>query len=1045
MMLSDVSVRRPVFATVISLLLVIVGLMALRSLPLREYPDVSRPSVSVEVTYRGASAAVVESRIVDPLEQQLAGIPGMEEMKSESLDGEGEINMEFSLDTDVDEAANDVRARLGRIRDNLPEGAEAPEIRTAESGAEEVLMLTLTSSRLNALQITDYIDRYIVDSLRAIDGVSQVEIWGERRYAMRIWLDPVALAARGLTVENVTEALRAQNVELPAGRLESKTREFTLRAMARFDDVQDFEQLVIGTGKNGYLVRLGDVAGVELGSESLRNLARTNAEPAVTLAIVPQTQANPVTVSAQVRSRLDDIRATLPAGMRLEVTFDQARFIQASIHEVYVALGVSLALVLLTIYAFLGTLRATLIPAVVVPISLLASLMVMAALGYSLNVLTLLGLVLAIGLVVDDAIVVLENIYRRIEDGQPPLLAALDGSREIGFAVIATTCVLIAAFAPISFMGGEIGQLFTAFGVTMAAAVAFSALVALTLTPMMASKLFTGQARRSGFAHWVDARFRRVARGYEAVLTRALVHPWRMLLLALLVLLAAAALFRVLPSAYAPPEDRGVVRVYMAGPEGATMAFTRRYMEQTEAILGEYADAGVIDHYLSRIPGSWDGNAVNDARFTVMLAPWQERDRSAADIAAELRQRLGSLVGVEVMVYTSGGLAGGGNESVVMILGGQTYDVLSREAEQLKAFLQTQPGFIDIDSDYSERKPQMLIHIDRDRAGDLGLSVAAIGRTLQTMFGGQRVTTFARGGEEYDVIIQGRPGDRATPTDLRNLYVRSSTSGRLIPLGSVVTLEETAGANDLTHYNQLRSIEVTAGLAPGLDMGQAIDIVNDYTAGQLPATVRLNYGGAAEQYLDAGASLYVTLLLALLVVYLVLAANFESFVHPLVIMTTVPLAITGGLIGLWLWGISINIFSQIGAILLIGLAAKNGVLIVEFTNQLRDRGRTFQDAIIEASGIRLRPVLMTSLAAAFGALPLVLASGPGAEARRAVGVVVFSGVIFATFLTLFVVPAAYALLARGSKSPGHVSQLIRRQREEEEARGVSPVLRSSGE
>lgn len=1031
MMLSDVSVRRPVFATVISLLLVIVGLMALRELPLREYPDVTRPNVSVEVSYRGASAAVVESRIVNPLERRFAGIPGLKTMTSESTDGEGEINMEFTLDTDIDEAANDVRARLDRVRDSLPDGADAPQIRTQQSGADPVLMLTLTSSRLNALQITDYIDRYIVDRLRTVDGVSQVAIWGERRYAMRIWLQRTALAARGLTVEDVTTALRAQNIELPAGRLESTTREFTLRAMARFDDVQDFEQLVVGTGNNGYLVRLGDVARVELGAQSLRSLARANGEPAVTLAIVPQTQANPVTVSRQTRTRLDAIQASLPAGMQLQVTFDQAAFIQASIHEVYVALGVSLALVLLTIYAFLGTLRATLIPAVVVPISLLASLTVMAALGYSLNVLTLLGLVLAIGLVVDDAIVVLENIYRRIEDGQPPLLAALDGSREIGFAVIATTCVLIAAFAPISFMGGEIGQLFTAFGVTVAAAVAFSALVALTLTPMLSSKLFVGPTRRSGFAHWVDVGFRRIARGYEKVLLRVIDHPWRTLALALLVMLAAAALFRILPSTYAPPEDRGVVRVYMVGPEGATMAFTQRYMRQAEAILGDYVDAGIIDHYLTRLPGSWDGNAVNDARFTVLLAPWQQRTQSAAAIAAELRQKLSTLVGVEVSVYTGGGLVGRGNESMVMILGGQTYDVLSREAEQLQAFLRTQPGFIDIDSDYSERKPQILIHINRDRAGDLGLSVEAIGRTLQTMLGGQSVTTFTRGGEEYDVIIQARPSDRATPADLRNLYVRSSTSGQLVPLGSVVTLEESAGANNLAHYNQLRSIDVTAGLASGLDMGAAIAIVNDYAASQLPATVQLDYGGGAQQYLDAGASLYITLLLALLIVYLVLAANFESFIHPMVIMTTVPLAITGGLIGLWLWGLSINIFSQIGAILLIGLAAKNGVLIVEFTNQLRDRGRPFRNAIVEASGIRLRPVLMTSFAAAFGALPLVLASGPGSEARQAVGVVVFSGVIFATFLTLFVVPAAYALMARRSKSPGHVARLIAQQREAE--------------
>lgn len=1031
MILSDLSVRRPVLATVFSLLLVIIGLMALRGLPLREYPDISRPFVSIDITYRGASVQVIEARITEPLEELLSGIPGLVEIRSESMFGQAEIELQFRLGTDIDEAANDVRARLGRFRDRLPEGAEPPEIRTAGSSTEAVMSLTLTSQRLDALELTDYADRYLVKRLSTVAGVSQVRIAGGRRYAMRIWLDRESLAAHGLTVEAVIESLRSHNVELPAGRLESKTREFPLRIVAEFHNAQDFRNLVIATGPEGNLVRLNEVARISLGPQNLRSLARANGEPAVSLYIVPQSQANPVAAATEVRERVKQIQKTLPVSMGLAITFNQARFIRASIHEVYIALAVAMLMVLVTIYGFLGTLRATLIPMVVVPISLLASLIVMAALGYSLNIITLLGLVLAIGLVVDDAIVVLENIYRRIEDGQQPLLAALDGSREIGFAVIATTCVLIAAFAPLAFMDGRIGQLFTAFGITVAAAVAFSALVALTLTPMMASKLLTGPTRRHGFAHWIDHSFQHLARGYEKVLARSLQHPWRMLAVAVLVLLAAAALYRVLPNAYAPAQDRGMVRVYMQAPKGATMAYTKRYLNKLESILAEYVDKGVVDHYLSRIPGSWDGNSVNDARLTLVLAPWDERTRSATDIAAQLRQRFRSLAGVEVAVYTRGGLVGGSGSSMGIILGGQSYDVLSREADQLMAFLSAHAGFKNVDTNYSERKPQLRIHINRDRAGDLGVSVAAIGRTLQTMLGGRRITTFTRGGEEYNVIVKGKPGDRATPADVRNLYVRSSTTGMLVPLGSVVEIKETTGADTLMHYNQLRAIKVSAGLTSELAMGRAIEIINNYAAGQLPATVQVSYSGAAEQYLESGSALYWTLLLTLLVVFLVLAGNFESFVHPLVIMTTVPLAITGGLIGLWLWGISINIFSQIGAILLIGLAAKNGVLIVEFANQLRDRGRDFHAAIVEASGIRLRPVLMTSLAAAFGALPLVLASEPGAATRRAVGVVVFSGVIFATFLTLFVVPAAYALMARNSQSPGYVSRRIRQQREVE--------------
>lgn len=1039
MILSDISVRRPVFATVISLLLVILGLMALRLLPLREYPDVSRPFVSIDIVYRGASAEVVETQITQVLEDQMAGIPGLEEMTSQSRDEHAEINMEFSLDTDVDTAANDVRGRLGRIRDNLPEGSEAPEIRSADSGAQEVIWLTLTSERLNPLEITDYADRYLVDRLSTVQGVSQVRISGERRYAMRVWLDRQALAARRLTVEDVADALRAQNVELPAGRLESEAREFTLRTVSGFTSVQDFRELVIGTTPGGHLVRLAEIARLELGAESLRSVGRTNGQVAVNLGITPQSQANPVAVSDGVRERLERIRPSLPEGMHLGVAFDRADFIGASIHEVYIALGVSLAMVLLTIYVFLGTLRATVIPAVVVPISLLSAMIVMAALGYSLNVLTLLGLVLAIGLVVDDAIVVLENIYRRIEDGQPPLLAALDGSREIAFAVIATTLVLVAAFTPISYMEGEVGRLFGEFGITVAAAVLFSALVALTLTPMMTSRLFQGPGKRTGFAHWVDSRFRRLARGYEVVLGRVVAHPWRMMMAAAVVLLVAAGLFRVLPSAYAPPEDRGVIRAYMVAPEGASLAYTLRYLDQVEAVLMEYVDSGEVAHFLSRVPGSYDGNAVNSARLTVLLVPWDQRERDATTIAAELRERLGELPGVEVSVYSRGGLGGGGGDQpVVAVLGGPDYETLSRQADDLVAYLEAHPGFTDVENSYEERKPQIRVAINRDRAGDLGVAVAEVGSTLQTMLGGRSVTTFQRGGEEYDVILQGNAADRASPTDLRNLYVRSRTTGELVPLGSVIELTETSGADLLEHFNQLRAVTVSAGLAPDFPLGRAIDVVDDYAEEQLPAAIQLSYDGESAEFLEAGASLYITLALALVIVYLVLAGNFESFIHPLVIMTTVPLAITGGLIGLWLWGISINIFSQIGAILLVGLAAKNGVLIVEFTNQLRDRGQPFHDAIVSAAGIRLRPVLMTSLSAAFGALPLMLATGPGSEGRQAVGVTIFCGVIFATFLTLFVVPAAYALLARNTKSPEHVARRIRREREEA-ARGEAAV------
>ncbi len=1032
MILSDISVRRPVFAMVISLMLIILGLTAFAQLSVREYPDVDAPIVSIDTTYRGASAEVVENKITQLIEDRVAGLPGLAKMTSSSNDGSSEVNLEFDLDVDLDVAANDVRDRLGRIADNLPEGVDPPEIRKVGGGSESVMWLTLTSDTLTPLQLTDYAERNLEDRLSTVPGVAQVRVSGARRYAIRVWIDRQALAARALTVSDIESALRSENVELPAGRLESAQREFTLRTSTGFDAVEDFRNLVIGRGADEHLVRLREVARVELGAEDERNLSRSNGKTAVSLGVTQQSKANTVEVSHAVRERIEQIRPTLPETMQLAINFDRATFIEESIHEVYLALGISLCMVLIVIYFFLGTLRATLIPAVVVPISLLASFIVMAALGFSLNVLTLLGLVLAIGLVVDDAIVVLENIYRRIEEGQQPLLAALDGSKEIAFAVIATTLVLVAAFVPISYMQGDIGRLFGEFGITVAAAVLFSALVALTLTPMMTSRLFTGPSARRGFAHLVDRQFRKVAAHYEAWLGKIVAHPWRMLAGAALTLFVALALFRVLPSEYAPQEDRGVVFAFIQGPQGATMDYTLPYVDQMESILLKYQARGEVRRVLTRVPGSWDGGGVSSARAIVMLEDWDQRERSAADIAQDMRQELGQLRGVRGSVFSPGGLgSGGGDRPLEIVLGGPDYNTLAAWSDELEAWLRNNPGFRDIETDYKETKPQMTIAVDKNRAADLGVSLRTVGSTLETMLGGRVVTTFVRGGEEYNVILQGEATDRATPSDVRNLYVRSDRSGELIPLANVVTLTEAAGPDELRRFNRLRAVTVSAGLVDGFALGDAIDYVNRFAREKLPYTLQLQYDGEAREFLESGSSLYFTFLLALVIVFLVLAAQFESFRHPLIIMTTVPLAITGGLIGLWLFGMSVNIFSQIGAILLVGLAAKNGVLIVEFANQLRDRGLALEQAVVRAAGIRLRPVLMTSLAAAFGALPLALASGAGAESRSVVGITVFFGVVFATMLTLFVVPAAYALLARGTTSPEHTAQRIAKLRADE--------------
>jgi len=1030
--LSDLSVRRPVFATVLSLLLVILGLASLASLPIRQYPDIDPPVVTIETRYGGASAEVVETKITQVIEDRIAGLEGIEKLTSSSRDEISDIRVEFSLDRDVDGAANDVRDRVSRVAPDLPEDAEPPEIAKVDGDTQAVLFLNLTSDRMSGLEITDYADRFLTDRFATVPGVARVRISGERRYAMRVWLDREALAARALTVADVEAALRAENVELPAGRLESTWREFTLRTDTGYETPEDFGRLVVGRGADGQPVRLGEVAEVRIGAANDRSTARANAVPAVSLGIEQLSKANTLDVSRGVRAELERVAPDLPEGMRMEVNYDRSEFIEASMNEVYKALAIAILLVLAVIYLFLGDLRATLVPAVVVPVSVVASFLVMAAFGFTVNTLTLLGLVLAVGLVVDDAIVVLENIYRRIEDGAPPLLAALEGSREIGFAVIATTLVLVAVFVPLSFIQGDVGRLFGEFGITLAAAVGFSSVVALSLTPMMSSKLLVSHAGRRGLAHAVDAFFQRISGLYRRALKRMVGRPSATLLGMAAVSLLAAVLFAALPSEYAPVEDRGVLPVMMRAPEGASFEYTDAYARRMEEILMREIEPGPVMRILLRLPASFGSTGqVNSARAIVLLDPWDERDETVQEIAARFQRDLSALPGVRasVVLPQSLGVRGDGR-AVAMVLGGPDYGQLRDWRDQVLAVMEGMPQLlVDPDSNYQERKPQISVRVDRDRAATLGVSLASVGRTLETMLGSRTVTTWVDRGREYDVILQGRDADRASPDDLTNLYVRSSRGDQLVPLANLVTLVEEAGPDQLARFDRMRAITLSAALAPGASLGEALAALEAGARDVLPPSARIGWDGESRQFFASGGSLYATFALALVIVFLVLAAQFESFVHPVVILITVPLALTGALLGLWLLGGSINVFSQIGAILLIGLAAKNGVLIVEFTNQLRDRGRPFEEALVEAATIRLRPILMTSACTIFGAMPLLLASGAGAESRQPIGVVVVFGVAVSAALTLFAVPALYALVARRTRSPEHVSRLISRLRD----------------
>ena len=1039
MILSDLSVRRPVFASVLSLLLVVLGLAALATLPVRQYPDIDPPVVSIDTTYRGASAEVIETKITQVIEDRIAGLEGIEKLSSSSRDEQSSIRVEFSLDRGVDEAANDIRDRVSRVLEDLPEGADPPEIAKVDNDTRAVMYLNLTSDRMTGLEITDYADRFLTDRFSTVPGVARVRISGERRYAMRIWLNRERLAAHGLTVTDVEDALRAENVELPAGRLESLEREFTLRTDTGFTTPEEFRRLVVGRGAEGQVVQLAQVAEVRVGAENERNVARANGIPAVSLAIEQRSRANTVEVSKGVRAEAKTVARDLPEGMRIELNYDRAEFIQASMREVMKALGIAIALVLAVIYLFLGDLRATLVPAVVVPVSVIATFLVMAALGYTVNTLTLLGLVLAIGLVVDDAIVVLENIYRRIEEGRPALLAALEGSKEIGFAVIATTLVLVAVFVPLSFIQGDVGRLFGEFGITLAAAVGFSSLVALTLSPMMSSKLLRphgagdGEGGRRGLAVLVDAFFRRLASRYKTVIARVVRRPRITLAAAAAISAGAALLFAGLPSEYAPREDRGVFLVMMRAPEGASFDYTDRYAREMEQILMQEIEAGPVLRILLRLPARFGSTGeVNSARAIVILRPWDERDEHVSEVAARVRQKLGSLPGVRIAVITpqSLGIRSDGRP-VSLVVGGPDYEQLRGWRDQLLAAMAELPEIENADSNYQERKPQLRVRVDRDRAPALGVSLAAVGRTLETMLGSRVVTTYVDRGREYDVVLQGRDADRASPDDLANLYVRSSRTNRLVPLANLVRLDEEAGPDQLSRFDRMRAITVDAALADGASLGDAVDALEARAREVLPAGARLTWDGESRELRESGSSLLVTFALALVIVFLVLAAQFESFVHPVIILMTVPLALTGALLGLHLYGASVNVFTQIGAILLIGLAAKNGVLMVEFANQLRDRGRPFEEAVAEAAEIRLRPILMTSACTTFGALPLLLATGAGAESRQAIGIVVVFGVAVSAVLTLFVVPAFYAVLARGARSPQHVARLIAGLRREE--------------
>ncbi|MEN8723315.1 MAG: efflux RND transporter permease subunit [Alphaproteobacteria bacterium] len=1027
MILSDVSVKRPVFAAVLSLLMVTFGAISFERLSLREYPDIDPPVVTIDTRYPGASAEIVDNRITETIEDRVSGISGVRFISSQSSPGRSRVTIEFELGRDVSDAANDIRDRVGGLLDNLPDQAEPPEVEKADGDDSVMMWIHLVSDRHDLMDLTDYAERHLVDRFSAISGVARARVSGGKVPAMRIWLDKVAMAARGITAPDIEAALLRENIELPAGRIETPGRLIGMRLERSYKTVEDFQALVIREGADGHLVQLSDVARIERAPREERTLFRGNGVPMVGIGVVRQSQSNALEVAYKVRAEVERLRNGLPEAMDLKLSYDKTIFVEGAVKEVYKTLGIAIIFVIGVIYLFLGSVRAMIVPAVTVPVSLVATFTVIYALGFSINLLTLLALVLAIGLVVDDAIVVLENIVRRMkEEGEPPLRAAYLGARQVGFAVVATTLVLVSVFVPLAFLEGDVGRLFTEFALTMAVAVVFSSITALSLSAMLASKLLKPSSHSTMASRLVDNSFSRLQGAYQRGLDTSLRHPWVVLIVFVSLLGGTAALFNALPREYAPAEDRGIFFMSVKGPEGATYDYMKAYGDEIEERLTPLIENGDISRLLLRVPISF-GNpeSFNSAAAIVVLNDFDKR-RDAFTIIEDVKARLHDLSGVRVFPSMRRAFGKRSSSPVQFVIGGGSYEELVVWRDMMLAAIADRDGLgvVDVDSDFKQTQPQIRIDIDKTRAGDLGVPIGDVGVTLETMLSGRIAGRFIENGEEYDVVIEGERAQRQSPADVTDIHVRSRNDGLLVPLDQLISFEEQATSNTLPRYNRVRAITITGDLAEGVPLGTALDNLDELAREILPEAASIDYKGESRDLRYDSGSLDFVLILGIVIVFLVLAAQFESFVHPLVIMLTVPLAIGGALLGIWLTGGSLNIQTQIGLVMLVGLAAKNGILIVEFANQLRGQGRAFDDAIREASLLRLRPIIMTGITTAIGAVPLILASGPGFEMRAAIGVTIFFGVVIATCLTIFVVPVAYKILARGTKSASAVADQL---------------------
>ena len=1004
MTLPDLCIRRPVFATVMSILIVVLGIAGLTRMPVRELPDTSTAQVTVSVGYVGAGPGVVDSELATVIEGAISTVAGIDRISTESELGGLRTVITFRQGRDVDQAASDVRAAVQAVSGDLPEEADEPQVEKNDSQGDPIIWMTMTSANMSAPELTDYADRFVTDRLETLTGVAAAQIYGDRPYAMRVWLDPAAMAARGVTTIEIADALRGNNLELPAGQIESSSRTYLLRTETRLSSVESFQDLIVTNTESGQIT-LGDVARIEIGTENDDSLFRSNGDTAIGIGVLRQSSANTLTISSAVQAEVEDIQSDLPGGTTLQITSDDADFIRNSIRQVLITLAISVAVVVSVIFLFLTSLRATIVPAITIPIALVGACAGIALVGFSINILTLFALILAIGLVVDDAIVVLENIERRVEEGDDPTEAARTGANQVFFAVVSTSAVLISVFVPLSFLQGEIGKLFQEFGITLAIAVALSTFVALSLCPVIASRVLKKGMNTSRFSKAVKSATDSMARGYRRVLTRAIGMPLVVLAIAAAISGMSWTLYQQLPSQLTPSEDRGIFFVSVQAPAGSALGLTDAAVQEVEDLIAPYREDGTVEDVIS-IVGQY--GETGRAFLVATMALWGEREMGPRDVLSELRPQFAEITLANVRSFAPSGLDAGGGSGLEVIVTAPSFEQAADYSAQMEQALRDSSDIVGVRRAYDVNTPGYDINVNRALAREIGVEARAISDAVRTFFASAEVTEFISQDRQYPVILQAPDDRRAAADDLRGINVRAA-NGELVPLDGLVTLERRASVAAFNRFNRQPSVEISASLADGVDLGSAIATV-EQIADDLPPQMQIFYSGQAESFQETSGGIVITFALALLVVFLVLAAQFESFIQPVVILLSVPLAVAGALLTLFILGKAVNIYTQVGMVMLIGLMAKNGILIVEFANQLRVDGYAVREAVIEAATVRLRPILMTVLSTVLGAVPLVLSSGAGAESRTSIGLVIIGGFMAASILTLFLTPVLYDLM-----------------------------------